>query len=239
MESLITQPGASASRRDFFKRAGLGVGVLASAAALQACDSNDENSDADVVLDFSSDVGVLNYAYALEQLEAAFYAQVIANSAFTTIFSGTAGPNGGPSEQAIFRSIAAHEAVHADFFKQALTAVAPSQIIPGLTVDFSSIDFGSKTNVLAVSQTFEDLGVTAYDGAGKYLSNKDYLTVAGKIVSVEARHASIISGLISKNSVAGAGQIDPANGLNISNTPQAVLAAASTYIKESIGVTNT
>jgi hypothetical protein len=39
---------------------------------------------------------------------------------------------------------------------------------------------------------FEDLGVAAYNGAGKYLTSADYLTVAGKIVSVEARHAAAI-----------------------------------------------
>ena len=179
--------------------------MLASAAALQACDSTGDE-DGDVVLDFGSDVGVLNYAYALEQLEAAFYDRVITDSSFSSTFSATAGPNGSQSEQAILRDIAAHEAVHADFFKTAIMAAAPSMIIPGLTVDFSSIKFNDRANVLAVAQTFEDLGVTAYDGAGRYIANKDYLTIAGKIVSVEARHASIISGLISKNSISGAGQ---------------------------------
>ena len=41
MEPLIQQPGVVSSRRDFFKRASLGAGVIASASALQACDSDD------------------------------------------------------------------------------------------------------------------------------------------------------------------------------------------------------
>ena len=74
------------SRRDFFKRAGFGLGALTLATSLQACDSGDPMEEYDVVLDFSSDVGVLNYAYALEQLEAAFYATVVGDAAFQTTF---------------------------------------------------------------------------------------------------------------------------------------------------------
>ena len=229
MESSITQPGAQSSRRDFFKRAGLGVGVLASASALQACDSNDENPDADVVLDFSSDVGILNYAYALEQLEAAFYARVISDSAFATTFTAP--------EQAILRDIAAHEAIHDDFFRTAITAAARTQIIPRLTADFSAINFANKASVLTTSQTFEDLGVSAYNGAGRYITDKGYLTVAGKIVSVEARHASIISGLIAKNSIAGSDRFD-ANALEKSNKPDVVLRAAGAFIKETVSAKN-
>ena len=232
MESPITQSGASSSRRDFFKRAGLGVGVLASASALQACDSNDDDGgDADVVLDFSSDVGVLNYAYALEQLEAAFYATVVSDSAFTSTFSNT-------TEQAALRDIAKHEAVHAAFFKAAITGAAgASAVIPGLTPKFSSIDFKSRTSVLQTAQVFEDLGVGAYNGAGQYIRDTGYLLIAGKIVSVEARHASVISGLISTNSISGSGQID-SNALDKALAPATVLASAGAYIEESIGVIN-
>ncbi len=229
MESLFTQAGAPASRRDFFKRAGAGVGVLAAASALQACDSEDNNvtPGTNVELDFSSDVGVLNYAYALEQLEAAFYARVISESSFGSIFN--------TDEQATLRDIAAHEAVHADFFRTAITAAAPSQIIPGLTPDFSEVNFGVRGTVLSLARTFEDLGVSAYNGAGKYITNKDYLVIAGKIVSVEARHASIISGLITPNAVASPGQLD-ANALDKSNTPRFVVTQANAYIMETLSI---
>ncbi len=230
MESLFTQAGAPASRRDFFKRAGAGVGVLAAASTLQACDSTDDtgtNPSANIELDFSNDVGVLNYAYALEQLEAAFYAKVISEPSFTSIFNA--------DEQAILRDIAAHEAVHADFFKAAITSAAASQIIPGLTPDFSEVNFGVRGTVLTLARTFEDLGVSAYNGAGKFITNKEYLLIAGKIVSVEARHASIISGLITPNAIAAPGQID-ANGLDKANTPRAVVTAANAYIEETLSI---
>jgi hypothetical protein len=44
--------------------------------------------------------------------------------------------------------------------------------------------------VPTTAKTFEDLGVAAYNGAGKLIKNIDYLKAAGRIVSVEARHAA-------------------------------------------------
>ncbi|MCY7292400.1 MAG: ferritin-like domain-containing protein, partial [Ferruginibacter sp.] len=128
----------------------------------------------------SGDVGILNYAYALEQLEAAFYLQVIAT------------PYGGitPLETEYLTDIRNHEVGHREFFKAAITAAAPTMIIPALEVDFSSIDFTSRTSVLNTAKAFEDLGVTAYNGAGQLISTTGngptYLGLAGKIVSVEA-----------------------------------------------------
>lgn len=228
-DPLISPP---TDRRGFLKRTGLGLGAVAAAATLQACDSNDPDPPAGAVtLDFSSDVGVLNYAYALEQLEAAFYAAVVGHSAFNTTFNA--------DERAILRDLAAHEAVHRDFFRTAITAAAgASALIPNLTPNFAAVNFASKASVLGTALVFEDLGVSAYNGAGRYISNDAYLTIAGKIVSVEARHASVIAGLITANSIAGAGQVD-ANGLDKATAPNAVLAAADPFIVETITTRNT
>ena len=232
MEPLIQQPGSVSSRRDFFKRAGLGVGVIASATALQACDSDDNDDTvvdpgADVSLDFSDDFGVLNYAYALEQLEAAFYAAVISDAAFGTAFTDS-------TEQNILRDLAKHEAIHAAFLKKAITD-AGGTAIPALTPNFEGIDFRSRTSVLTAAQTFEDLGVGAYNGAGKYIDSDAYLLIAGKIVSVEARHASVIANLITDNRIASPGQID-AMALDKAYEPQFVLTQASAFITDTIRI---
>lgn len=167
------------------------------------------------------DVGVLNYAYALEQLEAAFYTQVI-----ETPYSGITA-----DETALLTEIRDHEVAHRDFLKDALKDGA----IPDLEVDFSAVDFTSRDSVLATAKTFEDLGVAAYNGAGKLIENADYLLAAGKIVSVEARHAAAIRDLLQPDSVAFAGDdVVDKNGLDGALEPAKVLAAADPFIKTEV-----
>ena len=181
-----------------------------------------------VTFDFSNDFGVLNYAYALEQLEAAFYATVVGDSAFAATFNA--------DEQSVLRDLAAHEAIHRDFLKAAI-AGAGGTPIPDLLPNFEDIDFADRADVLATARTFEDLGVGAYNGAGQYIASDVYLTLAGKIVSVEARHASVVSGLITPNAVAGPGVID-ANALDRALAPSAVLTAADPFIFNTVSASN-
>ncbi len=91
--------------------------------------------------------------------------------------------------RAVLTAIHDHEMAHRAFFKAALKKNA----IPDLDVDFTKVDFGSKDSVLSTAKTFEDLGVAAYNGAGQLLENPQYQLIAGKIVSVEARHAAAIA----------------------------------------------
>jgi hypothetical protein len=91
--------------------------------------------------------------------------------------------------------------------------------------------------VLGAAKTFEDLGVTAYNGAGKLIMNPDYLVLAGKIVSVEARHAAYIRDLISNGSFADSTAID-ANGLDLARTPSEVLTLAAPFVKTKINASN-
>lgn len=220
------------SRRKFLRFSGLAgaSAVVIGGSGLASC-SKDDNDNNDGVNLGSGDFGVLNYAYALEQLEAAFYTRVVAEGSFTTIFSGV--------EQEYMKDIRDHEIAHREFFKAALGTNA----IQGLEVDFSTINFGNRTNVLNVAKTFEDLGVAAYNGAGKLLTSADFLTIAGKIVSVEARHAALIRDLISNGSFADLASLQPlgannANGLDAALNPPDVLAAASAFIKTKINASN-
>lgn len=166
----------------------------------------------------SGDIGILNYAYALEQLEAAFYAAVIQGGYFA---------NASAEEKTIMGDLEKHERAHREFFKAALGDAA----IPGLEVDFSSINFGDRMSVLNAAKTFEDLGVAAYNGAGQFIQSVDYLLIAGKIVSVEARHAAAIRDLLNPGSADFAGDdLIDANGLERTLSFSEVLTAASTYV---------
>ena len=204
------------SRRKFLRFAGAGS---AAAVVLAACNKNDSSTTNNGVDLGSGDTGILNYAYALEQLEAAFYTQV-AMTPYTGISD---------YEKMLLTDIRDHEIAHREFFKTALGAGA----IGGLEVNFSSIDFSSRSSVLETAKAFEDLGVSAYNGAGRLITSPDYLVLAGKIVSVEARHAALIRDLLSNGSFADNTVID-ANGLDMSRTPAQVLAIAKSFVKTNI-----
>ncbi len=237
--AALTAPGsldaATRTRRDFLRSAGLAGAVFAlagcgaTATELTAPSEPIQGTPSGAVvgpggaitLNFASDIDVLNYAYALEQLEAGFYDTAVKNSAFSTIFAA--------NEQRVLMDIRDHEVVHRDFFAAALGAAK----IPNLTPDFSTINFGNRASVLGTAKVFEDLGVSAYNGAARYLASAAYLGLAGKIVSVEARHASTIRDLLNNRS----GDFAP-NAFDAGATPQAVLTAAHPFIVETITVIN-
>jgi hypothetical protein len=197
---LITIQKTANSRREFLKIGGLVV--AGSSLLLYSCnDDDDDNSivPPGEVFDLGSgDLGILNYAYALEQLEAAFYTQVL---------SGSYWIGADANEKQILEDLYNHEVIHREFFKVAITAAAASanQVLPTLEFNFSSVNFGDRASVLGTAKVLEDTGVAAYNGAGKLLADTNYLLLAGKIVSVEARHASAIRDLINPNSADFAG----------------------------------
>jgi len=213
---------AKLQRRSFLQYAGAGAAGIALIAA--GCKKDNETSGAHTGVDLGTgDVGILNYAYALEQLEAAFYTAVVQSP-----YSGISA-----YELSLLTDIRDHEIAHREFFKKALGSSA----IIGLTVDFTSINFSVRDNVLATAKAFEDLGVSAYNGAGNLIKSADYLLLAGKIVSVEARHAALIRDLISNGSFADSTVID-LNGLDKARAPKDVLAIAQTYVKTTINGSN-
>lgn len=224
----------STGRRDFLRIAALGGAGLALPALLAACDSGYSTGvgmgtgpNPGVNLDFSNDFGVLNYAYALEQLEAAFYTKVIA-APYTGMPSG---------EKDLLTAIRDHEVIHRDFLAAALGA----KKIPNLTVDFSTINFTSRDSVLGAAKIFEDLGVAAYNGAGQIISSPLYLGLAGKIVSVEGRHAAAIRDVIAGSTgiaFADSPVVDDMSGLDRAFSPTTVLSMAGTYITTKISTSN-
>lgn len=215
-------------RRTFFRYAGASA-AAATILLTTSCDDDDDDVDPPVgAVDLGSgDVGILNYAYALEQLEAAFYTQVVASS----------GSALSSAEMEVMMDLKNHEIAHRELFKAALG----NNAIPALEVDFSSINFGDKSSILQTAKTFENLGVAAYNGAGKLLTDTgvglDYLLLAGKIVSVEARHAAAIDDLIAGNGRFGEEFIDD-NGLDRAMMPSEVLMAAAPFIATEIDFSN-
>ncbi|MEN4760403.1 ferritin-like domain-containing protein [Chryseobacterium sp. C39-AII1] len=219
----VSNQGATldTGRRNFLKLSGVGLAIAG--LTLIGCDDNDDFNfmDNDVFDLGSGDVGILNYAYALEQLEADFYTKVVNN-----FYSGISS-----IEKELFTDLYHHEVIHRDFFKAAISG-ATSNVLPKLEFQYPNVNFNDKNSVLATAKALEDTGVAAYNGAGKYITNPTYLVIAGKIVSVEARHASAIRNLINPGTAAFSGDdVIDANGLDLAKEPKDIVAAAGGFFK--------
>jgi rubrerythrin len=130
------------------------------------------------------DLEILNFALTLEYLEAAFYKEAakiddLSEDAVKAVETF------GDAEQA-------HVDTIAGIIKQR----------GGKPVKAPAVDFGDLTSedaFLKLAVTFEDTGVSAYNGAGPALEDKELLAAAGSIVQVEARHAAAVRLLAKKD----------------------------------------
>jgi hypothetical protein len=173
------------TRRDFLRVLGIGGTAVLLPSVFGACDDDPTSSNGGtgaVTLNLSTETGILNYAFALEQLEAGFYEAVVASAAFAGM---------SVELKEVFTDLRNHEVAHREFFRQVLGTAKIGDLALNMTTLNSVLAAGTAA-ILKTSETFEDLGVSAYNGAGKYLTTPANLLLAGKIVSVEARHAAAI-----------------------------------------------
>ena len=210
------------TRRDFLRVLGLGGTILLLPSLFSAC-SDDDSITAPVepvALDLTTDTGMLNYAFVLEQLEAAFYSSVVES----TTFSGMS-----VEQREVMSDLRNHEVAH----RELLRATLGSAAIGDLSLNEATVAgaISSTANILTNAEAFEDLGVSAYNGAGKYLRDASTLLLAGKIASVEARHAAAIRDLREGSNLAGtpantrfAGDdVVDTNGLDLTREPSVAL----------------
>lgn len=124
------------------------------------------------------DTEILNFALTLEELEAAFYEQALQRAGLTG------------EVRALTEEIESNESEHVDRLRAALEELGSAPDAPS-RFDFGNA-FSSESSYLELAQTFEDTGVSAYNGVAPSLQDKDILALAGSIVQVEGRHASLI-----------------------------------------------
>lgn len=214
----VVAAGKFNDRRSFLKWGGASLAALALANAGKvtafANPKTQDGAQPQVTISLGAgDIGIGNFAYLLEQLEADFYTRVAANN----FYSGATA-----EERQILTDLRDHEIIHREFFKSFLG----SNAIPQFTAfDFSRVDFNSRDSVLTNSQAMEDTGVAAYNGAGQAIVDPNILAIAGKIVSVEGRHAAAIRDLrIPRN-----GYFAP-HSEDFALDPLEVLTIASAYL---------
>jgi serine-rich repeat adhesion-like glycoprotein len=123
-----------------------------------------------------SDVDILNFALTLEFLEAKFYEEAKSRA------------KASGELKSLVNLLAGDEQQHVE----ALTATIKK--LGGKPVAEPKFDFAysGTSGFLKLAQTFEDTGVSAYNGAAPMIKSKEVLAAAGGIVQVEARHAAAI-----------------------------------------------
>ena len=183
-------------RRAFVRGAGLAVAGLAAAALLVPGKANAAIPSA---IPGTGDVQVLNYALALEDLEADLYVQAILRltgggvdpQAASTV--GTiVGLNVSGLDVQYIQKFAPVEAAHRDFLKGALKGAAITTLKP------AKYDFGiqnmTRQQVLDLVLEAEATGVQAYLGAIPCFTTKSpYAQTAAAIQGTEARHTSVLT----------------------------------------------
>lgn len=123
----------------------------------------------------SHDIAILNYALALEYLQASFYTEAERIGAL----------RGALAQQA--HVVGMHERDHVKAFKALLGSAAikePSFNFRGVT--------GNPSAFRSTAVAFEDLATAAYKGQAPLIQSRSYLAAALAIHSVEARHAAWI-----------------------------------------------
>jgi len=202
-------------RRSALRRFGWKAAAIAAAVAATAGGS--ETAEAQVL----ADSDILNFALNLEYLEAEFYLRAVTGQglqASDTTGSGTLGTVSGGSAvpfqstaiQQYAQVLAVDEQAHVRFLRAVLGSAAVARpaieftnaftnlaIAAGLIVAGQTFNpFANDVSFLVGAYVFEDVGVTAYAGAARYLSNPNYVEAAGAILATEAYHGGAIRSLL-------------------------------------------
>lgn len=153
-----------------------------------------------------SDTDILQYALTLEHLEATFYAQVSRRFDILREQPADISQYLAQYSQADFKAagypdwvrnriqeIGQHEANHVSVLSGALGSAANA----ACTYTFPVTDVHS---FVGLATLVENVGVSAYLGAASSITIPAYVTVAGSILTTEARHQGWLNSAVDKNS---------------------------------------
>ncbi len=196
------------TRLGFIKKAGLAGGAMVSGGAVLSAIAPTAMAASQVgrppAKFGKGDIGILNYALTLEYLEAAFY-----NGATAAKLPLSA------QGQVFLETVTKDENEHVKFLKKALGKKAAAEP----KFDFKGANTNAET-FMATAEVLENTGVHAYSGQALNIKTAAYVKVALSILTIEARHASVI-GLLNGSK----GMITPNGAFDTPYTAEKVLAA--------------
>lgn len=166
-----------------------------------------------------TDVDILNFALNLEYLEGSFYSYAVFGHGLESELLGGGPPVIGGQKGHLTGDVANYanevaidEINHVKFLRTALgDAAVPIPAIDigpafeaaanaalNTTLDPPFNPYANNLFFLHGAFIFEDVGVTAYQGAAPLIESRDYLSAAAGILAVEAYHASLVRTLLFK-----------------------------------------
>jgi len=122
------------------------------------------------------DIATVNFALTLEYVESAFYKAALSDAGLRAGLKSLA------------TQIGQNEQAHVQALTQAVQQIGASPAKAPKT----SFPVKDEASFLRLAATFEETGVSAYNGAAPRLRSPDLLVAFGSIVQVEARHAAAI-----------------------------------------------
>jgi hypothetical protein len=193
--------GQALNRRHFITALGM-TGAAAGTGLLSGCSSSTSSTPAAAATVAQTDV--LNFALNLEFLEATFYSYLTTGADINTtktkvslLSSGAV--TGAPPAAIVFTGTAAQQItdilneIYFDEWNHVVTlqGLLGSSAIFRPAINLAAAGAITPTNALSIARLFEDVGVTAYNGAVGLLSTSD-LRYASQILAVEAFHAGAL-----------------------------------------------
>lgn len=163
----------------------------------------------------TGDIALLNFAYVLSQVQAAFYTQLLGSGIITDA-----------TEKILFTDILKQETAQREFLNTALG----SNALTGLQLGFTTIDFTNRTSTLTTAVNIEDLCVQGLNAIAGSMQSSAFLTILSQIISVQARHGTYIHELFQVGSFTGMNLLDQ-NSLEIDQKPAVVLVKLGDYLK--------
>lgn len=212
-EEVLQAKGVS--RRKFLGYAG---GLAGATILISACKKEkDEPTTNDGAIDLgTNDQGLLNLMFVMQQIEAAFYEQLL-NNKYTGIH---------PAEEAYFKDMLDHEIAHRELLRNYLAGKGTV-----VQTDFSSVNFSSRAATLETAELIENLCVATLNEAGRLFVAGEHVAIAAKLASVEARQAGTVSNMLSKGNFFGTVDVSGAEqGSLPSNTVTTINRFLSTKV---------